>query len=32
LERRYWRRDGVELEDIEQVKKILAEVIRREER
>lgn len=31
LERKYWRRDGVELTDIEQVRKILAEVIRREE-
>jgi hypothetical protein len=31
LERRYWRRDGVELADIKQVKKLLAEVIRREE-
>ena len=31
LERRYWRREGVELEDIEAVKKILAEVIRKEE-
>ena len=31
LERRYWRREGVELEDIEQVKKILTEVIREEE-
>jgi hypothetical protein len=31
LERRYWRREGVELEDIDAVKKILAEVIRQEE-
>jgi hypothetical protein len=31
LERRYWRREGVELADIEQVKKILADVIKREE-
>ncbi|MEI7684013.1 MAG: hypothetical protein WCL32_03235 [Planctomycetota bacterium] len=30
LERRYWRREGVELADIEQVKRILAEVIRKE--
>ncbi|MBM3995602.1 MAG: hypothetical protein FJ303_15830 [Planctomycetes bacterium] len=30
LERRYWRREGVEEEDIEEVKKILAEVIRKE--
>lgn len=30
LERRYWRREGVELEDIEAVKKILADVIRKE--
>ncbi|MFO0867263.1 MAG: hypothetical protein U0744_21935 [Gemmataceae bacterium] len=32
LERRYWRRDGVEEADITQVKKILADVIRDEER
>jgi hypothetical protein len=32
LERRFWRRDGVEEADIEQVKKILAEVVRNEER
>jgi hypothetical protein len=31
LERRYWRRDGVELEDIQQVKTLLAEMIRIEE-
>jgi len=31
LERRYWRRDGVELADIEQVKTILAEVVRKED-
>ena len=31
LERRYWRREGVELADIEQVKKILVDVIKREE-
>jgi hypothetical protein len=31
LERRYWRREGVELEDIQQVKTILAELIRKEE-
>ena len=31
LERRYWRRDGVELEDIAQVKKLLAGARRREE-
>jgi hypothetical protein len=31
LERRYWRREGVELEDIEQVKKLLAEAVRKEE-
>ncbi len=32
LERRYWRREGVELADINQVKKLLATVIRAEER
>ena len=31
LERRYWRREGVEMEDIDQVKKILAEAIRKED-
>ena len=31
LERRYWRREGVEEPDMDQVKKILAEVIRKEE-
>jgi hypothetical protein len=31
LERRYWRREGVQQEDIDQVKKLLAEVIRIEE-
>jgi hypothetical protein len=31
LERRYWRREGVEQKDIDQVKKLLADVIRREE-
>jgi hypothetical protein len=31
LDRRYWRREGVEEEDIKQVRKILAEVIRLEE-
>jgi len=31
LERRYWRREGVQQEDIDQVKKILSEVIRLEE-
>lgn len=31
LERRYWRREGVELDDIEQVKALLAEAVRKEE-
>ncbi len=31
LKRRYRRREGVEDEDIEQVEKILAEVVRQEE-
>ncbi len=31
LDRRYWRREGVEQEDIEQVRRILADVIRKEE-
>ena len=31
LERRYWRREGVEEADINQVKKLLAEVVRKEE-
>jgi hypothetical protein len=31
LERRYWRREGVEEKDINQVKKLLAEAIRKEE-
>lgn len=31
LERRYWRREGVEEADIQQVRKILADVIRLEE-
>ncbi len=31
LERRYWRREGVEQTDINQVKTILAELIRKEE-
>jgi hypothetical protein len=31
MERRYQRREGVELEDIDEVKKILAEVIRKQE-
>ncbi len=31
LERRYWRREGVQEPDIKQVKKLLAEVIRKEE-
>jgi len=30
LERKYWRRDGVEETDIKQVKKLLAEAVRRE--
>ena len=28
LERRYWRREGVEERDVEHVRKILAEVVR----
>jgi len=31
LDRRYWRREGVEEADIAQVKKLLAEVVRKEE-
>ena len=31
LERRYWRREGVEQEDIDQVKKLLAEAVQKEE-
>ena len=31
LERRYWRREGVEESDIAQVKKLLADSIRKEE-
>ena len=31
LERRYWRREGVEQEDIDQVKKLLAAAVRTEE-
>lgn len=31
LERRYWRRDGVELPDVKQARNLLAEVVRREE-
>jgi len=31
LERRYWRREGVEEKDIAQVKKLLAEAVRAEE-
>jgi hypothetical protein len=31
LDRRYWRREGVELEDIDEVKEILKEAIRKEE-
>lgn len=31
MERRYWRREGVELKDIELVKKLLAEAAKKEE-
>jgi hypothetical protein len=31
LERRYWRREGVEEADIKQAKKLLAEVVRKRE-
>jgi hypothetical protein len=30
MERRYWRREGVELEDIELVKRLLAEAVQKE--
>ena len=32
LERRYWRREGVELADIKQAKEALAKVIRQEQK
>ena len=31
LERRYWRREGVEQKDLDQVKKILQDLVRLEE-